>query len=309
MVFCYTQMSRRSRKKVVDFKSQYCNVFSGTRSEGKMSYWDVIDDMGDLVIEFPILNQIGGTCVPYSIQTAKVVATHKQLEPPEITSECKRKGTQMEKYLKKEKLINYTTAETKWDAKAYRRYYLLQDIKDALDKNCVVVAGGGPNVPTDVPYKYKRNNKTKNSKVPVFMRNKNRETEHNICIIGYYEDINYGNCFLTKMTNCRGKYVNNVDCIDTTGIPKEYKGLTPKELSYGILPLSALSETNSPLYLTEFAMLPVEWVPDAVKKPPSWYMKTEETIKKEKKKPRRSTRKRRRKVESNLVNEVMQLKF
>ena len=304
-------MSRRSRQKIVDFNSQYCNVFSGTRSQGKMSYWDVIDDMGDLVEEFPILNQQGGTCVPFSIQTAKVVATHTQLDPPKFTSKCYREGEQMTKFIKKEKLIGYKTIEGSYgnNKEAAKRYYLLKDIKEALDKNCVVVAGGGPNVPTDVDYKFKRNNKSRRSKVPVFMRNKSRETEHNICIIGYYEDINYGNCFLTKMTNCRGGYVDKVDCLDTTGIPREYKGLTPRELSYGILPLKALSNPQSPLYLNEFAMLPVQWEPNDVRKPPRWYREKEETVKEEEKKPRRSMRTRRRKATSKLVDEVMQLKF
>lgn len=236
--------SQRQRKKSIQVN--YVNVLSLTRSSGPMSYWDVIEDMRPYLKRLPLLEQIGGTCVLYSIQTAIQVATRENVEAPVCSTKIKKDGTLMEKHLRKLGIRStgdprYRSVDQYPNPNIAKRYNLLLDIVKALESGNVVVAGGGPELAQDTIYD--------NTVIPVFNNTRARNVEHNVCIIGCYQDKYFGPCFITKMTNKR-----------SDAIPTKYRkeGFGPQHLSYGIIPISLLSTPSSNLYLTEFAILPVQ---------------------------------------------------
>ena len=242
---------------------KYINVVSGTNIESNdMSYWDVIEDMNGYRQKFKLLQQIGGSCVIYSIETAKQIASRNEnmtADDVQCSAKIKKDGSQMRKNLNrlgvKENAYrsydayNRSMVKNKLkltDQKTVQKYDLLVDIIDALDQGYVVVAGGTPDIAYDTNYlKYKK----KITMVPVFNKMTN-PAGHNICIVGYYIDRVYGASFLTKMTNPRGN----------EKIPKEF-GSDINFLSYGILPIKYLQgEENHQIRLVEFAKLKVNSV-------------------------------------------------
>ena len=70
---------RTQKNKLKIDKNKYINVVSNTNIEsGAMSYWEVIKDMDGYRQKFKLLKQIGGSCVIYSIETAKQIATRNE---------------------------------------------------------------------------------------------------------------------------------------------------------------------------------------------------------------------------------------
>ena len=241
-------------------KKKYINVVSGTNIKSNdMSYWDVIKDMEGYRQKFKLLKQIGGSCVIYSIETAKQIASRNEnveLSDVQCSAKIKKDGSQMRTKLNRlgvktdayrsDDAYNRSMIKNKLkltDQKTVQKYDLLVDIIDAIDKGYVVVAGGTPDLAYDTKYlKYNR----KITMVPVFNTMTN-PAGHNICIVGYYIDRVYGPSFLTKMTNPR----------DNKKIPKEF-GSDINFLSYGILPIKYLQgEDNHQIRLVEFAKLKV----------------------------------------------------
>ena len=238
------QRKQRDKKKIDNIP--YINNLSGTRSRSALSYWDVIDDMIPLARQLPILQQQGGTCVLYSIQTAIQVATRSQVDKPSCPAKIVRDGTQMSQQLRRLGIRNtddprYMSKYKYNNPEIAQRYDLLIDIIKALENNNVVVAGGKPELAQDTPYL--------NTYVPVFNNLRARTLDHNICIIGCYQDVVLGACFITKMTNLR-----------SDRIPQKYKqmNLSAKHLSYGILPIQLLQDPSVKLKLEEFATYSVQ---------------------------------------------------
>ena len=85
-------------------EAKYINVVSGTNIESNdMSYWDVIEDMDGYRQKFKLLKQIGGSCVIYSIETAKQIAFRKENVTPndvQCSAKIKKDGSQMQENLK-----------------------------------------------------------------------------------------------------------------------------------------------------------------------------------------------------------------
>tara|TARA_A100001015_G_C15039108_1_gene738355 strand:+ start:505 stop:1350 length:846 start_codon:yes stop_codon:yes gene_type:complete len=243
-------------------KEKYINVVSGKNIESSgMSYWEVIEEMNGYRQKFKLLKQIGGSCVIYSIETAKQIASRNEnvtAKDVQCSAKIKKDGSQMKENLNRLRVKEnayrsydaYNRSMIKnelnlTDQKTVQKYDLLMDIIDALDEGYVVVAGGTPDLAYDTKYlKYNR----KITMVPVFNTMTN-PAGHNICIVGYYIDRVYGPSFLTKMTNPR----------DEKKIPKKF-GSNINFLSYGILPIKYLQgEDNHQIRLVEFAKLKVKF--------------------------------------------------
>ena len=260
-----SRRSSRNQSKIIE-GVPYVNVIMGGMLDNKTTeqhdYWDVIEEMGSVLPDIPILKQIGGTCVPYSIRTAVQVANlDSDTEPPVCTSKMKKDGGQM-RYMMKQ-LVNKNGDKGVY-AKEYtirdQKYNIIVDIIEELKKSNVVVAGGGVDVPHEKLYskvkfrgltsKFSGVSKVDNM-VPVFNNTKSA-AEHNICIIGCYNDRKEGPCFLTKMTNCREYPIKKIKAYDKYG---SLINLEAKHLSYGILPIKYLQ--NGKFYLIEYATLPM----------------------------------------------------
>lgn len=257
-----TRLSDKKDMLKID-KAKYINIVSGTNIESNdMSYWDVIEDMDGYRQKFKLLKQIGGSCVIYSIETAKQIAKRNEnvtAANVQCSAKIKKDGSQMRENLNRlgvkkdayrsDDAYNRSMIKNKLkltDQKTVQKYDLLVDIIDALDQGYVVVAGGTPDLAYDTKYlKYNR----KITMVPVFNTMTN-PAGHNICIVGYYIDRVYGPSFLTKMTNER----------DQNKIPKKF-GSDINFLSYGILPIKYLQgEDNHQIRLVEFAKLKVDFI-------------------------------------------------
>lgn len=237
----------------------YVNVLLGGKLKNisdEMEYWDVVKQMGPYLISLPIIRQIGGSCVMYSIQTATQVADKEHKDAPVCSAKIKRDGAQMRQQLRF--LKNKDGAKSGYNEygvgglTATEQLKCINGIIDALSNGNVVVAGGGPELcrPTKYSYPSKRfkvGRGTVANEIPVFNNFASRSPEHNICIIGCYNDKQEGPCFLTKMTNLRKGQIPSIS-IDGTRLKKE-------NLSYGVLPIRNLQ--HSKLYLNEFASLPM----------------------------------------------------
>jgi hypothetical protein len=256
-------MSRRSAR--IKDKStitvQYVNVVLGGVQGGPepRDHWDVLKDMELVLLNLPLLKQIGGTCVPYSIRTAVQLADmDPNIPPPVCTSKNKKEGAQMRHMLSH--LKNKNDVKGKY-AKEYntpiaRNNDIIVDILEDLEKGNIVVAGGGLDVayaneiyrPPKVKGFESGDDRLRTVKnmIPVF-NNYRSAAQHNICIIGCYNDKIYGPSFLTKMTNCREYPIKSMR---VRGVD-----LKAEHLSYGVLCIKDIQ--NGPFYLSEYATLPM----------------------------------------------------
>jgi hypothetical protein len=218
---------KRPRRGQVEFPNTYVNFMKPSTVQFT-NYWDIMEDMSDQRKRFPLLKQKGGTCVIYSIESAKQLAIEDYRPDLVCNSKVTRDGTQMRNELRRlgaKNLVQNT------DTTLQSKQRLVLDIIKALDKH-VVVAGGNQGLPWDTPYG--------ETMVPVFTYK--REEPHNIVIIGYYNDEIYGPSFLTKMTNPR-------DSLD--GVPDVQYRKT-EYLSYGLLPIATILKKTG---IVEFAKL------------------------------------------------------
>ena len=256
-------MSRRStrvQQKIIK-SVPYVNVVLGGIQGGPepRDHWDVLKDMDLILLNLPLLKQVGGTCVPYSIRTAIQLSNLDPNTPPPVcTSKNKKDGAQM-RYMMKT-MVNKNGVKgvyaREYDTPIDRKYNIIVDIIEQLKLGKIVVAGGG----LDVPYAseiYKPGKvkgftsggstlKFVDNMIPVFNKYKSRG-EHNICIIGCYNDVKYGPSFLTKMTNGREYPIKSM-CVGGVYLKAEH-------LSYGVLRIEDLQ--NGTFYLTEYATLPM----------------------------------------------------
>lgn len=217
-----------------------------------MDYWDVIRDMGQKRIDLPLLEQVGGTCVFYSAYTAMQIIDRKTPEIPEISYKdwCNTNMTREFKMLREYKGQYYSGDYGYTDQVKIR-----EDILKYLPTN-LILAGGNINIAKDRIYG--------DSKIPVF-NFWETNAGHNVCIIGCYKDKQFGNCFITKMTNPR----------DDVGIPGEFGRNKINRLSYGIIPFKyydgsffkrsksgkqgiLISGVDGGLTITEFGYVPIK---------------------------------------------------
>lgn len=238
-------------------KIPYCNAMTNgliKEVSDPMDYWTVLREMENKLLELPIIEQIGGSCVLYSIQTAKQVADNVNYDKPSCSAKIKRDGTQMRDQLRY--LVNKDGKKGIFKdyniSKKSQQLKCIEDIITALKRGDVVVAGGGPALAQSTPYAYpiktikKGKYRIKNT-VPIFNHFRAVFLEHNICIVACYHDKQEGPSFLTKMTNIRDEPIPAIRVNNVL--------LKTKHLSYGILPIKNLM--NEKLYLTEFASLPM----------------------------------------------------
>lgn len=251
-------MSRPSRNRN-DKLSQipYCNVMIGGKLQNislPMDYWTVLSHMSEKLIELPIIRQIGGSCVMYSIQTAKQIADNTNYGDPICSAKIKKDGAQMRNQLRH--LVNRDGVKARYKeynvSRKSNQMKCIQDIIKALSRGEVVVSGGGPALAQDTSYAFpsktfKMGKRRIKNIVPIFNHFRAGFLEHNICIIGCYNDAQEGPSFLTKMTNFREGPIPNIRVGGTK--------LKIENLCYGILPIKNL--LNKKLYLTEFASLPM----------------------------------------------------
>lgn len=244
---------RRTRNRNYNVeKIPYCNAMTNgliKEVSDPMYYWTVLREMEHKLLELPIIEQIGGSCVMYSIQTAKQVADNTNYGHPQCSAKIKRDGTQMRDQLrhlvnrdgKKGVFKEYNVSMKSQQLKC------IQDIIAALKRGDVVVAGGGPALAQSTPYTIKNGKSRIKTIVPIFNHFRAGFLEHNICIVACYDDKQEGPSFLTKMTNIRDGPIPKIR-VDNVALEE-------KHLSYGILPIKNL--INEKLYLTEFASLPM----------------------------------------------------
>lgn len=232
-----------------------CGLIQEVSNE--LNYWDVLKDMGEQRIDLPLLEQVGGTCVFYSCYTAQQIIDKKSPKIPKIPFKvwCDTNMSKEFSTLLRSKGGVYVS--TSYAPNESGQIKVRKEIIKKLKSN-LILAGGNINIAKD--RKYGIDSATK---VPVF-NFWETNAGHNVCIIGCYKDEQFGNCFLTKMTNAR----------DSVGIPKEFGGSRKvNTLSYGLIPfkyfdgdffkrkrngMSGKKAIGEGLTITEFGYVPIE---------------------------------------------------
>lgn len=206
-------MSRRSSSRLTaGLEIEYINHLS-TKSLGKVptTFGEFLEDIGpDTLKKFPIMDQIGGTCVIFSIATAISIAKGKMEPTPtqcerggdgskagEFSAQQKNKGADIENILKQYKDLKYTDHNPGKGTLKLSFPTHAKKLTDAL-KTCVLVIGGASlGTPTTETVKYKKGKR----KVPGFWGGIGGYEDHAVCIVGCYKDEVLGPCFVTKTTN------------------------------------------------------------------------------------------------------------
>lgn len=191
------------------FTLPYVNHLS-TNTLGKepSTYWEFLQDIGpETLQQYPLMDQVGGTCTIFGVATALSIANRKmEAVPTQCETRTKIVGGQ---YFAKEKsdgvdikkvirryngryafrtLNSYGTMKLGFPSQAEKLAKYLKDY---------VLICGGVNLGYPTTQSTKYSNGTR--KVAGFFGT--GTDSHTICIMGCYNDEVYGPCFVTKTTN------------------------------------------------------------------------------------------------------------